>query len=135
MSLPESEIVHLTERGGEFTVTVEANMTCVVLLGFSIPHGYQEEKSDLLLRLNPGYPDIPPDMWWFNPPLRRLDGAIIPQTESIEQHLGRQWQRWSRHLDPNHWRSGMDTLRTFLAIVRRDLEKYAAPEVVALVAA
>ena len=91
--------------------------------GFVCPAGFDPEKADLLLRLQPGYPDVPPDMWWFDPPVRREDGQPIPQTEVIEHYLGRGWQRWSRHLPAGQWRSGIDGLESFLALLRKELER------------
>ncbi len=98
-------------------------MTCLVLHDFHLPEGFNCEKSELLLRLQPGYPDVPPDMWWFDPPARRADGKPIPATEVIEHHLGRGWQRWSRHFSAGQWRSGVDGLESFLALIRKELEK------------
>ncbi len=108
------------------TVTVESNMTCVVVQDFPLPPGLNQTHSDLLIRLSAGYPDVPPDMWWFDPPVQRTDGQRIPATESIEQHLGRSWQRWSRHLSGGQWRSGIDGLENFLALVRKELAKSAS---------
>jgi len=123
--LPPDDTKYLTDRigNGSHTLMSEANMTCVVLHDYHLPVGFDKEKSDLLLRLQPGYPDVPPDMWWFDPPVRRVDGQPIPNTEVIEQHLGRGWQRWSRHLPPGQWRSGIDSLESFLALVRKELER------------
>jgi hypothetical protein len=101
-------------------------MTCVVLPSFVLPPGLDREYSDLLIRFSAGYPDVPPDMWWFDPPLRRADGKPIPATEVIEQHLGRSWQRWSRHLTAGQWLSGVDGIQTFLALIRRELERSGA---------
>lgn len=126
MCLPEPELIHLRDRGGKFDVTTEANMTCVLLHSYALPKGYDREASDLLLRLNPGFPDVQPDMWWFHPAVNRADGVEIPQTNATEHYLGRAWQRWSRHLQPGQWRPGIDTLQSFLAAIRADLEKYAA---------
>lgn len=120
--LPPSDAQYLQERGVDYSVTVEANMTCVLLRAFLLPEGFDRKQSDLLLRLNPGYPDVPPDMWWFDPAVKRADGRVIPATEVIEHYLGRSWQRWSRHLGPGQWRSG-DGLENFLALVRRELER------------
>ncbi len=101
----------------------EANMTCIVFKDYQLPAGFDRDKSDLLLRLKPGYPDVPPDMWWFDPPVRRADGRPIQATEVIEHYLGRSWQRWSRHLPAGQWRSGVDGLESFIALLRKDLEK------------
>ncbi len=114
---------YLNDRGIIYSVSREVNMTCVVFPNFSLPPGFDRTQSSLLLRLNAGYPDVPPDMWWFNPPLRRSDGQSIPATEVIEQHLGRSWQRWSRHFAAGQWRSGVDGLESFLALLRKELER------------
>src|SRR6266487_6131664 len=125
MSLPASDVKYLEERKIASTVTTEANMTCVVLEGYHLPLGYDRVESNLLLRLAAGYPDVQPDMWWFDPPVRLSDGRPVPATDCIEQHLGRSWQRWSRHLGPGQWRPGADCLETFLALIRRELERCA----------
>src|SRR5436305_15103032 len=74
MALPQSEMTWLTARGIEFSVASEANMTCIVIRGYVLPPGYDRAQSDLLLRLSPGFPDVPPDMWWFDPPIRLCGG-------------------------------------------------------------
>ena len=124
--LPSNDTKYLTDRAVEHIVTQEANMTCLLLSGFRLPAGFDRQQADLLLRLSAGYPDVQPDMWWFDPPVKRNDGQTIPATEVIEHHLGRSWQRWSRHLPPGQWRSGVDGLESFLALIRRELERSVA---------
>lgn len=124
MSLPQSDVEFLTGRGMNYAVSTEANMTCVVVLAYRLPACYQPQQSDLLLRLNPGYPDVQPDMWWFNPPVRPCDGRAVPATDVTEQHLGRQWQRWSRHFNPGQWQPGIDSLESFFALIRKELERW-----------
>lgn len=123
MSLPQSDLAYFSERGTEYSITSEANMTCVILLGYVLPTGYSPSRSDLLLRLSPGYPDVPPDMWWFDPPVRLADGRTVQATDSIEHYLGRSWQRWSRHFGAGQWKSGIDCLESFLALIRKELER------------
>ena len=125
MSLPIPDIEYLTERRLNYTATGEGGMTCVVLPGFQVPDGYDRRNADLLLRLSPGYPDVPPDMWWFDPPVRLPDGTSAPATESVEHYLGRSWQRWSRHFAPGQWHSGADCLESFLALIRKELTRCA----------
>ena len=121
--LPSSDAEYLAARGFRHSVTVEGNMICVVLHEFPLPPGFSHSSSDLLLRLSVGYPDVQPDMWWFDPPVRRGDGQPIPATDAIEHHLGRAWQRWSRHFSAGQWRSGIDGLESLLALIRRELER------------
>jgi hypothetical protein len=127
--LPPTDARYLADRALDHSIANEGNMTCVVFRGFALPAGFTGTQSDLLLRLSAGYPDVPPDMWWFDPPARRADGQVIPATEVVEQYLGRSWQRWSRHLNAGQWRSGVDGLESFLAIVRRELKR-SVPELV-----
>jgi hypothetical protein len=119
--LPSIDVEHLQARGVAFNVTSEGGMMCIVFPAFALPTGYDQPNSDLLVRLSPGYPDVPPDMWWFDPPARRADGQEIPATQVVEPHLGRNWQRWSRHFNPGQWRAGVDTLESFLALIRKEL--------------
>jgi hypothetical protein len=123
MSLPQADLACLSERGTQFQVTTEANMVCVVLASYPLPAGYDQTQSDLLLRLSPGYPDVPPDMWWFSPAVKLANGRTVRATESTEHHLGRMWQRWSRHFNQGQWKSGVDCLETFLALIRKELER------------
>jgi hypothetical protein len=123
--LPPIDAQHLAERAPGHSVIAEAGMVCVLIPALPVPAGLSVPAADLLFRLSPGYPDVPPDMWWFSPPVKRLDGVEIPATQAYEHHLGREWQRWSRHLQPGQWRSGIDSLESYLAIVRRELESAA----------
>jgi hypothetical protein len=122
--LPQHEMAYLKEHCPGHSVTAEGGMVCVVIPALQLGSGFNHAEADLLLRLAPGYPDVPPDMWWFSPSVARLDGRTIPATEVMETHMGRSWQRWSRHLDPTHWKSGIDSLESYLSLVRKEL--YAA---------
>ena len=130
MALPQSELEFLDHRGLSYVVSEEASMTCVVLPAFPLPPGLNHAAADLLVRLSIGFPDVPPDMWWLSPAVHRLDGRPIPATEHVETHVGRSWQRWSRHLNAGQWRSGTDGLENYIAMIRRELEKCAQLELV-----
>jgi hypothetical protein len=67
-------------------------------------------------------------MWWFDPPVHRADSTPLPGTEVVEQHLGRSWQRWSRHFNTGQWHSGVDGLESYLALIRQNLER-SVPEI------
>ena len=123
--LPDEDRNYLLERFRPFSEAVENGAICVVLPDFPLPAGLAPDRADLLLRLNPGYPDIPPDMWWFDPAVVRLDGREISQTQVHESHLGRVWQRWSRHLYAGQWRPGVDSLKSYLSLVERELNSAA----------
>ena len=123
MPLPDTDLTYLRDRDLPHEITEESGMTCVVFPNFKLPAGFDHESADLLVRLPAGYPDLAPDMWWFDPGLRTRDGNVIQATESIEPHLGRSWQRWSRHFQPGQWQSGIDGLESFMALINRELLK------------
>ena len=123
MALPQPDIAYLNERGVAHEIATESGMICVVLPEWKLPSGLDRESADLLIRLSPGYPDVPPDMWWFSPAVRLASGAALPATDVFEPYLGRPWQRWSRHFTSGQWQSGVDGLASFLALIRQDLER------------
>lgn len=121
--LPTNDTNYLSDKIRDHSLLVDGGMTCILCPGFVLPRGFNPVSSDLLLRLNTGYPDVPPDMWWFNPPVARADGKPIPATEVMESYLGRTWQRWSRHLTAGQWRSGIDGIESYFALLRKELER------------
>lgn len=123
--LPPTDLEFLADRGVPHDVRPEGGMVCVVLPGWRLPAGYDRESADLLIRIPSGYPDLPPDMWWFSPAAKLANGSSAPATEAVEQYLGRSWQRWSRHFQPGQWRSGVDGLESFVALIREELTRCA----------
>jgi hypothetical protein len=121
MFLPERDVNYLAERGLASEITTDQGMTCLVVKDWPLPTGLSPRQVDMLLRLAPGYPDIPPDMWWFCPQVTCGTGNSIQGTQVTEGYLGRTWQRWSRHLPAGVWRSGVDGLESFFAVIRADV--------------
>jgi hypothetical protein len=119
--LPSYDQAFLEERYPGWSQVQEGGMLCVLLPNFLLPPGFTVDAANLLIRLSPGYPDLPPDMWWFEPFICRRDGATIEQTNCHEVYLGRVWQRWSRHLNPGHWRPGVDSLESYMSLVNSQL--------------
>jgi len=120
MTLPAADQQYLAECGIPHVVQVDGGMLCVVLTGWSLSSGLSAQRADILIRLPGGYPDVAPDMWWVDPALRRADGTAIPATQVIEPHMGRQWQRWSRHFAAGQWQSGVDGLESYIALIRAE---------------
>lgn len=121
--LPYEDRECLEAQRLQYIAVLEDRMICLVLRDYPLPDGLRPARSDLLLRLSPGYPDVAPEMWWFDPPIRRPDGQPIAQTDVTEHYLGRTWQRWSRHFDAGQWRPGVDSLQSFLALLSRELAR------------
>lgn len=120
MSLRPADEETLKEIGAEFEVGSDGSLVTLHIRAFQLPEGLSPRKADLLIRLPPGFPDAAPDMFWLDPPVHRADGSEPPGANVRENHLGRSWQRWSRHIR-RQWRPGIDNLGTYLAYVRRCL--------------
>jgi hypothetical protein len=120
--LRPADIASVDELCLPYTVTLEAGFALLQIERFPADAGLAPKEVTLLLRLPPGFPDATPDMFWVDPPLHTKEGATIPGTESIEQHAGRSWQRWSRHIQ-GQWRPGIDNLATYMFYVRRCLRE------------
>jgi hypothetical protein len=123
--LAEDDAHFLDEKGWSFAVQSEGDLINLVISNYELPSGYNVTHTDLLLRLPAGFPDARPDMFWLSPAVAYQDGQIPSGSEQREDHLGRNWQRWSRHLGDRDWRPGIDTLQSYLRFVRTNLE--AAP--------
>jgi hypothetical protein len=128
--LPDNEIAYLRSRGLRFEAKLEGSMISLVIFGVELPAGYQPQTVDLLLRLPVQFPQVPPDMFWTDPVVTYDGGGVPSATELRETHMGRSWQRWSRHFGMSNWRPGIDDLRSYMTLIRSTLER----EVVALAA-
>jgi hypothetical protein len=126
MRLPEADREYLERAGFAYRVFEEAGTLNVELLDFPLPDGLSARSANVLFRLAPSYSDTPPDMWWIIPHLTPVGGGTIPATEVIETVDGRSWQRWSRHLDPAVWQSGIDGLESYIRLLRNELNSAAA---------
>lgn len=95
----------------------------VLIHGYGLPGGYQEQTATVALQLPDGYPDQQIDMVYFRPALARLSGKAIANV-SEQAIAGQVFQRWSRHRTPqNPWRVGLDDLGTHLVLVEDWLSK------------
>jgi len=96
--------------------------TFLVVRDFPLPEVYVPNKVSLLVKLPPLFPEAAPDMFWVSPQVKIASGAS-PQGTSSEALLGKEWQRFSWHLRPGAWHSGLSTLRDFIRCVRARFEK------------
>ena len=124
MPLDVADQQWLTDQGFEFEVVDESGWTNLIFKDYVLPPGFDRERSDLLVRLPPGFPDAPPDMFWVDPPIRlSRNQAFAQASEAIESHVGRSWQRFSRHLQAGAWRPGIDSLESWIKAIRLLLAK------------
>src|SRR5690349_4992787 len=66
---------------------------------------------DVLVVIPAGYATTKLDSFYTQPRLKRPDGNDPQATNPENQLFSQTWQFWSRHLEDNDWRVGMDGLR------------------------
>ena len=118
-SLPSSDLSFLNSLELPWETLRNGNRMWVLIYGLPLPAEFQVAAVNVAIEIAPGYPTSQLDMAWFDPPLRRLDGQVIAQTQVIEQIDGRGWQRWSRHrIGTTVWKPGIDNLESHFAYVQ-----------------
>jgi len=98
----------------------EGNPIIIVIKNFPLPTGFKIEKTDLLLKIPISFPNGKPDMFWVNPDAIPK-AKKLPFTPQIEANLGRQWLRYSWHLQK--WNPNHDNLFTFIEFIESGLKK------------
>lgn len=124
MNLPARDEKFLNERGFDWHVVPDPQgALCLLVKGFDVAAGgFTPGTTELMVRIPQQYPMTPLDMWYCDPPIRiAATGQFACASEVIEAHLGRQWQRFSRHLHGG-WKPGIDGLRSFFALMQRELQ-------------
>jgi hypothetical protein len=126
--LSDSDKIVLDELGVDYAVVEDVlpggTWTGIIISDYVLPPGYDHEKTDMLVRLPPGFPDAAPDNFWIDPPLKNNRTGVVPANATgSETHHGRTWQFFSRHLTAAPWRPGLDDLRSWLNTIRRSLEQ------------
>ncbi len=118
MGLPpqlETDINKLKEMGYSIDVHRENNQILVVIEKYPVPSGWNKSETTLLLVADIGYPNSKMDMFWTDLDLK-LGGDRIPQAgEVVQQFLGKQWRRFSWHVQK--WNPAVDNIVTYLGTV------------------
>ena len=124
MFLPEFDRDYLTSKEYNFQEIESGGKKHLLISDYKLPEGkYNVDKSDLLIILRPGYPDIPMDMWYFNPAILLIPNDKQPsKADQTITFNNKTWQRWSRHFPKTEWRAGSDWIHTFLKRVDKALE-------------
>jgi hypothetical protein len=122
MQLLEADELYLKEKGYSYQLVADGEVGCLVITGYVLAPGkYDRDAIDLLICIPKGYNDAKLDNYYVDPHMRlKASGQYPPNADYFEDHVGRKWQRFSRHLP--QWRAGIDTLQTFLPLVHRELQ-------------
>lgn len=121
MELPEDDEHYLNEKGIAFELKPDGGGALLLLPGFSINRErYDRDSTTIMVRIPAQYPNAKLDMFYADPAIKLKSGAYPDRADHFEDHGGRRWQRFSRHLPD--WRTGIDGLPTLLIFIRRELQ-------------
>lgn len=120
MQLPEEDELYLKEKGFSYEVMPQGNEGLLIIKDYPVNSAiYDHEKIDLLIFIPTGYNISKLDMFWVCPHLKLKDGSYPQAANYFQDYIGRNWQRFSRHLQA--WQPGIDGLPMFLSFVNREL--------------
>lgn len=118
--LPERDEEYLKQKQYAYELVPYPAGQYLILRNVEFPAGYVPALADLMIQIPAGYPNAPLDMFWTSPDLRLANGNWPTACEHHEIHNEVNWQRWSRHIE---WRGGIDSLRTFLPAMHKEIAK------------
>jgi hypothetical protein len=120
--IPEADETYLSGKQYSWELLPVADGACLVLKGVTVSaEKYSASVVDLMIRVPHGYPMAALDMFYVDPPLMLKSGGYPASADQFEEHGGRRWQRFSRHL-PTPWRPGLDGLPMFLNLILPELQ-------------
>jgi len=73
-----------------------------IIPSWTLPGGWSKCQTILLVLIPPGYPVTPPDNFYVDADLR-LAGGGMPGSCSAESQGGRQWLKFSYHVEGADW--------------------------------
>jgi hypothetical protein len=119
--LPEADEEYLAAKAISYQLLPGASEVFFIAKDLAVsPTKWDRAQTDLMLRIPNGYPNAGLDMFWVDPPLQLRTGGYPVSADRFEDHAGRRWQRFSRHL-ATPWRPGVDGIGSFLALVLAEL--------------
>ena len=80
-----------------------------VIPNYTLPAGWNKPSTAILILLDPGYPETPPDNFYADFDLRLANGVRAEGETDGPTHNERQWQTFSWHfVDTNEWQPHAD---------------------------
>lgn len=117
----QREIDELGSLSYSIEVSEDTDFINLVFKGFPLGEGYSAKETDLLLKIPRSYPEAGPDMFWVDPKIT-LDSGQVPQAaDSMENHLGKIWRRFSWHRG-SAWHPTIDNIHGHIEFIRRRLK-------------
>jgi len=121
--LPINDRLYLDSKGYQYKEINDGPLNGLIIDKFPLKNGkFSINESSLLILIPQGYPDVPPDMFYFSPELHLSSSNSFPvQANVFVDHFQIKWQRWSRHADASTWRPGIDGIYSYIQRVKTAL--------------
>lgn len=101
--------------------TINDGRRWLIINNLPLPDGYTQAICNLAVEIPQPYPAAELDMFYCHPPLTRINGTPIPQTEALQAIDGVNFQRWSRHRDSGQWSPQHDSVASHMGLVEESL--------------
>jgi hypothetical protein len=112
----EHDLAPLRERQPTVQVVEDSGRFYVILPDYELPAiFYSPTLVDLMVMADYQYPQSRMDMFWTNPEVRCVNGALPQNADVFENYADRRWQRWSWHYPV--WDPARHTVLTHLEVV------------------
>ncbi len=111
----EADLNHLREQGFQITCHRNSNTIYIVFASYPLPRGWNKKETKLLLISDISYPNSKLDMFWVDTDVLLADGRVPQAGDSIENHNGQQWRRFSWHVQK--WNPAVDSVISYLGTV------------------
>lgn len=122
MNLLEEDEKYLAEKGYSWELQPDGGNLALIIKNYPVNENvFDRSRADLLIIIPAQYNNARLDMYYVDPPLKNKDGSYPQAADQFEDHAGRRWQRFSRHLDT--WLPGIDTLAGFMSLISRELQR------------
>ena len=91
----------------------------IIIKDYKLPEGYNHTLIELMVLVPVNYPMAQLDMFYVSPSIAKKNNRGIKALNN-EVHVGREWQRWSRHYP---WEPGVHNVATHLKVVENSFKE------------
>lgn len=115
--LPKDED-YLNRRSLLWETIIENERRWLIIRSFTLPVGYNYQTVDIASDIPTSYPAAEIDMFYCYPAVMTINNIEPPTTTVRVQIEGKQYQRWSRHLNgATKWNIDSDSVVTHIAVI------------------
>lgn len=109
------DVDSLRQEGQQIDVVEDGTRFYVILKGFRLlDRRYVPQVTDLMVIADYQYPVSKLDMYWTDPQVHLVSGALPLNADQFELYASRRWQRWSWHYPV--WDPSKHNLRTHIEV-------------------